>query len=276
MDELIEQVAAAWRKLREERPLILCITNRVTPQRVADTLLAAGASPVMADNPDEVPQMAAISSAIYLNTGLHETQPASLEAAGRTIGELAKPSVLDPVGAGATEYRSSHIQRLLAGVTFSAVRGNASEIHALAGTGAGARGVDSSDSADSAHDAAVSLAGSLGAVVAVSGERDLITDGERVVRVGGGHPWLAQITGSGCALGALTTACIATSDPWIGAIAAHTAFALATDRAVARSRGPGTLSVHLLDEIAALDPMDFSEADLNLQRASQSVPGVSV
>ena len=109
MAELHENVAGTWRAMREARPLVLCITNRVTPQRVADTLLAAGASPVMADNPQEVAQMAAISSAIYINTGLHETQPASVEAASGAISDLGKVAVLDPVGAGATEYRSSRI-----------------------------------------------------------------------------------------------------------------------------------------------------------------------
>ncbi|MDP9352967.1 MAG: hydroxyethylthiazole kinase [Chloroflexota bacterium] len=267
MTDLHRQVADSWAALRERRPLVLCITNRVTPQRVADTLLAAGASPVMADNPHEVGQMAAIASGIYLNTGLHETQPASLEAAARAIEDLDKPAVLDPVGAGATAYRSGEIQRLLESTRFTAIRGNASEIRALAGEGAGARGVDSSDSSDSARDAALALARSTGAIVAVSGERDLITDGEQVVRVGGGHPWLALITGSGCALGALVTACVAASDPWIGTIAAHSTFALATERAMQRSQGPGTLSIHLLDELLALAPEDFSRAPLTPEQA---------
>lgn len=271
MTKLHDQVAQAWQSLRESRPLVLCITNRVTPQRVADTLLAAGASPVMADNPHEVAQMAAIASGIYLNTGLHETQPASLKAASRAIDELGKPAVLDPVGAGATAYRSSEIRRVLEDVSFRAIRGNASEIRALAGIGAGARGVDSSDSSESALEAALALAHSQNAVVAVSGERDLITDGEQLVRVGGGHPWLSLITGSGCALGALVTACVAASDSWNGTIAAHAAFALATERAMERSQGPGSLSVHILDELLLLSPADFARAQIALKQAEQEV-----
>lgn len=255
-------LAAAWTAMRAARPLVLCITNRVTPQRVADTLLAAGASPVMADNPAEVAQMAAIASAVYLNTGLHETQVTSLKAATEALAGGGKTAVLDPVGAGATAYRSAQITALRQGIAFHAIRGNASEIRALAGETAGARGVDSADSADAAEAAALALARADHTVVAVSGERDLITDGRRVARVGGGHEWLTQITGSGCALGALVAACVAASDPWVGTVAAHAAFALATERALPRSTGPGTLSIALLDALCALDPADFAHADV--------------
>lgn len=260
-------LSEAWRRLRASRPLIQCITNRVTPQRVADTLLAAGASPVMADNPREVAQMAAISGGVYINTGLHETQLASVEAASKAVSELGTPAILDPVGAGATAYRTAEIRRLLDATAFAVVRGNASEIRALGGDGGGTRGVDSSDASDAALAAAVRLSGERRLVTAVSGASDLITDGKRVARVGGGHPWLTRITGSGCALGALVTACVAaTGDAWTGALTAHAAFALAAERAVPRSAGPGTFSVHLLDALAALEPEDFAEAELTVER----------
>jgi len=257
-------LSVAWSAMHAAHPLVLCITNRVTPQRVADTLLAAGASPVMADNPAEVAQMAAIASAVYLNTGLHETQVASFEAAMAAMAGSGKTVVLDPVGAGATAYRTERINALRRGIAFSAIRGNASEIRALAGEAAGARGVDSADTADAALSAALALAVSDHTVVAVSGERDLITDGRQVARIGGGHEWLTRITGSGCALGALTAACIAATDPWIGALVAHAAFALATDRALPHSTGPGTLSIALLDALCALEPADFAHADITV------------
>jgi len=271
MSELHGALGEAWQAMRGARPLVLCVTNRVTPQRVADILLAAGASPVMADNPREVAQMAAIAGAVYANTGLHETQPASLEAVAQAVTEQGKPAVLDPVGAGATAYRSAEIQKLLDGAPFRAVRGNASEIRALAGVGAGTRGVDASDTSDAALDAAVGLARSHALVVAVSGERDLITDGERVVHVGGGHVWLTRFTGAGCALGALVTACVAAADAWHGTVAAHAAFALAAERAARHANGPGTLSVHLPDALMALEPADLAAADL----AVGAVPAAS-
>ncbi len=262
MSNLHEEAALAWRAMRAARPLIVCVTNRVTPQRVADLLLAAGASPVMVDNPAEVAQMAAIAAGLALNTGLHETQPASLTAAAEAIVARAKPAVLDPVGAGATPYRSDQIAALLVAAPFAAIRGNASEILALGGTGGGARGVDSADETDAARDAAVALARRHRCVVAVSGERDLITDGQRIARVGGGHPWLARITGTGCALGAVTAACIAAADPWSGTLAAHAAFSLATARALPLAAGPGTLAAHFADALTALEPDAFSEAAL--------------
>ncbi len=273
-DALPSRLAGAWQAMREVRPLILCITNRVTPQRVADVLLAAGASPVMGDNPSEVEQMAAIARGVYLNTGLHETQVVSLEAAIRAIKHLDKPAVLDPVGVGATKYRTDRVRWLLESTRFSAVRGNASEIRALSGGGSNTRGVDSIDSSESALGAASALAASNGLVVAVSGERDLVTDGERIVHVHGGHPWLTLVTGAGCALGALCAACVvATKDPWIGTITAHAAFAVAAERAAKRSNGPGTLSIHLLDELASLRPEAFLQSDLTREEVPAELGG---
>ncbi len=185
-DALPLRLAGAWQAMREARPLILCITNRVTPQRVADVLLAAGASPMIDDNPSEVEQMAAIASGVYLNTGLHETQVASLEAAAHAINHLDKPAVLAPVGVEATEYRTVRVRRLLESTRLRVVRGNASEIRALSGGDSNTRGVDSIDLSESALGAASALAAPNGLVVAVSGERDLVTDGERIVHVHGG------------------------------------------------------------------------------------------
>jgi len=262
MTDLHQGAADAWGAMRAARPLIICVTNRVTPQRVADLLLAAGASPAMADNPAEVGQMARLAGNLYLNTGLHETQPASLAAAAEAISALAKPAVLDPVGAGATAYRSEQIAGLLDSTRFAAIRGNGSEIMALAGLGGGARGVDSADASEAALEAAVVLARRHRCVVAVSGERDLVTDGERLAWIGGGHPWLARITGTGCALGALVAACVAAADPWCGTVAAHAAVSLATGFALPQSAGPGSLAVHLVDALTMLEPDDFQDADL--------------
>ncbi len=264
----VVDAGAVWAALAERRPLILCITNRVTTQRVADLLLAAGASPVMADNPDEVAQMAAIASGVYLNAGLHATQPAALDAAATAFETLTMTRVLDPVGIGATAYRTGVIGDLVQRVRFDAIRGNAAEIAALSGAGTGTRGVDAGagDTSEGALAAAASIARERGTVVAVSGETDVITDGSRVARVGGGHPWLARITGTGCALGALVTACVAASDPWSGTVTAHAALSLATDRAMGQATGPGTLSIFLLDALTSLRPEGFAAAQVSLDR----------
>lgn len=266
-------LAQAWSTLQQRHPLVLCITNRVTPQRVADTLLAAGASPVMADNPLEIEQMARIADAIYINTGIHETQVASLKAAACAFRSLSKPYILDPVGAGATDYRTGLISDLLRHVPFAAIRGNASEIRSLAGATGTTRGVDSSDSSESALEAAVSLSRNQRCTVGVSGETDLVVPPSGSVSwVRGGHPWTARITGSGCSLGALCAALVATAgDVSDALLAAHAAFKLASTRAAQTSRGPGTFSVHFLDELAALSTDDLANAEIDKEVTGEYV-----
>ena len=137
------------------------------------------------------------------------------------------------------------------------IRGNASEILALAGTGAGGRGVDATDSPSDARDAAVALAGRTGATVAVSGEIDLIVDADREARIVGGSALLTQVTGGGCALGAAMAAFAAVTAPFEAAVAASTVWAAASERAALSSRGPGSFAVAFLDELAALRPDDL-------------------
>ncbi len=247
---LAESLAA----LRSRKPLVLCITNRVTTQRVADTLLAAGASPVMADHPAEIGEMLGIADALYLNAGLHASQQAAFEAVRAALQATPRPSVLDPVGAGATPFRSAAIRELLS-LPLSAVRGNASEIRALAGAGEGTRGVDSAHGSDQAAEAARQLVRERGFVVAVSGERDLIVgpggaQGFQESWIEGGHPWLTQITGSGCALGALVAAFCAVLPPFGAACAAHQVFSRASEGA-AQCAGPGSFSVQFLDRLSS-------------------------
>jgi hydroxyethylthiazole kinase len=143
------------------------------------------------------------------------------------------------------------------------VRGNASEVMALAGAGSGGRGVDSTADADDAANAAAELARRIGGVVAVSGEVDLLTDGRRTVRVGGGSVLLTRTTGAGCALGALVAAYLAaTDDPLAGAVAAHAHVALAAERAAVRAAGPGTFAAAWLDGLDAVDEDTLAEADV--------------
>lgn len=247
-----DALARDWAALRSRQPLVLCITNRVTTQRVADTLLAAGASPVMADHPDEIAGMLALADALYLNAGLHQTQGAAFAAVRAALSATPRPTVLDPVGAGATDFRTGAIRDLLT-LPLSAVRGNASEIRALAGVEGQTRGVDSAHGTGEALEAARALARETGFTVAVSGERDLIVAGDgagslREVQVPGGHPWLTRITGSGCALGALVAAFCAVTSPFGAAVSAHRAFAEAAGVA-SECPGPGTFSVRFLDRL---------------------------
>lgn len=187
-----------------------CITNYVSMDIMANTLLAAGASPAMAHALDEVEDFVAISGALLINAGtLSSDWVASMKLAAAQAVRLGKPWVLDPVGCGATPYRTAVCLALLR-LQPAVVRGNASEILALAGAaGSGVKGVDSTAASHEALAAARAVAREHGCVVAVSGEVDLVTDGERVLGVRNGTPVLTAITAAGCSVTALIAAFLA-------------------------------------------------------------------
>lgn len=246
-------IGDALTALRDSPPLVQCLTNVVVSQWTANVLLAVGAAPAMVDNPHEAAGFAAISSAVLVNLGTpFDDTAAAMFAAVASAGMAGVPWVLDPVAAGIMEWRTTLAHDLIAGNAPSIIRGNASEILALAG-GAGGKGVDSVDSAESAVEVAKSLARQHGTVVAVSGAVDHLTDGERVVLLANGHPLMTQVTGVGCALGALMAAFAGVvKDPLLAAAAATAVLTVAADEAVIHSRGPGSFAVGLLDELAGL------------------------
>jgi len=254
-------------RLRETAPLVQCLTNAVVVNFTANALLAAGAAPVMVDIPVEAGECARFASAVLVNLGTPKAeQRAAMLEAVTAAGEAGTPWVLDPVGVGALSVRTAFARELLAHRP-AAIRGNASEILALAGAGAGGRGVDAADEVDAAGAAAAALARETGAVVAVSGAVDLLTDGERVVRAPGGSALLTRVTGGGCALGATTAALVAAAHdlglPTLdGVVAAHLLHAEASERAAAADPGPGTFAVGFLDALAATTPGDLSTRQL--------------
>lgn len=256
-------LGAAREAVRERTPLVHCLTNTVVQTITANALLAAGAAPAMVDAPQEAADFAAIASAVLINVGtVHERTAEAMRLAARSAGAAGTPWVLDPVAVGALSYRTT-LAAELATLRPTVVRGNASEVMALAGAGAGGRGVDSTDTAEDAAKAAAELAGRTGGVVAVSGEVDLLTDGRRTVRVGGGSALLTRTTGAGCALGSLVAAYVAvTDDPLTGAVAAHAHVALAAEQAAAVAGGPGTFAAAWLDALDAVDGDRLAAADL--------------
>lgn len=248
-----DRLAGVLETLRVRNPLVQCLTNTVVQGFTANVLLAAGASPAMVDNPVEAPQFASIASAVLVNVGTinDETERAMLLAsdAARRAGV---PWVLDPVAVGGLQRRTTLAVRLLDNAP-TVIRGNASEVMSLAGAEGGGRGVDSGAAAHTALDQAVELTTRTGGAVAVSGEVDMITDGLRTVRVHNGVPMMTQVTGVGCALGALVAACAGVEkDPLVAATAATAILTVAAERAREKSAGPGSFAVGLLDELAAL------------------------
>ncbi|WP_344733735.1 hydroxyethylthiazole kinase [Nocardioides fonticola] len=240
-------------RVRAHAPLVHCITNSVVTNVTANVLLAAGASPAMVDTAEEAGVLAGVAGGLLVNLGtLTPVQIGGIDAAVGAAARAGVPWVLDPVAIGVLPVRTALAGELL-GRRPAVVRGNASEIAALAG-GAGGRGVDSLAAPDDVADIARDLARRHTTVVAVSGPRDLITDGDRVVRIAAGHSLMTRVTGVGCALGALVAACAAVEDDAVLAAAAATAWlCVAAEEAAAASSGPGTFAVALLDRLAAVD-----------------------
>ncbi|HOX02725.1 MAG TPA: hydroxyethylthiazole kinase [Candidatus Paceibacterota bacterium] len=243
-------------EVRQRPPLVHNITNYVVMNTTANALLAVGASPVMAHAIEEVREMTGLADALVLNIGtLSASWIRAMLASAAAARKRRIPVVLDPVGAGATRFRTRTALRLLATGTIAIVRANASEILALDGQKARTRGVDAADPAASAHDAAARLARRHGVVVSMTGPEDFVTDGRRAARVANGHPMMGRLTGTGCIASALTAAVAARSDdPWQAAAAALALFGLAGELAARACPGPGTFQFRLLDALARIDP----------------------
>jgi len=249
------RIAGILGKVRARRPLVHAITNEVAMALTANVLLAVGASPAMVVGAEEVAEFVVRADALLVNIGTltapraHAMRLAVAAAATRPV-----PWALDPVGAGSTTHRRNFALEL-AGARPTVIRGNANEIAILAGTPAAEmRGVDASIASADALEAAVALARASGAVVAVTGAIDYITDGARVIRLANGAPMMARVTALGCSASALVAAALAVeADPLHATVAALAWIAIAGEIAATDATGPGTLQPRLLDALFTLD-----------------------
>jgi hydroxyethylthiazole kinase len=259
MSARIQALAETLALLRKRAPVVHAITNWVTAGDVANALHAAGARPVMAFAPEEVREIVAASDALVLNLGTPE--PSRVEAmllAGRHANTLGHPIVFDPVGVGGSRFRMEAARRFLSEIRVTIIRGNQAEIGALSGMGGQLRGIDAAAGPLDLSSAACALSRKTGAVVAVTGSRDLIVQDERIVLVENGHPIMAKVTGTGCILSAILGAFAAVeTDPLIAAVGAIVFFGVAGEKAAARAKGPGTFRPALLDVLAELSPEDL-------------------
>ena len=259
----------ALRKISEERPLVHHLTNYVSASLVANTTLLTGALPVMAHALEEVVEMVDLASALVVNIGTLD--PPFNEAAliaGRRANERGIPVVLDPVGAGATSFRTKTAERLLSELSVAAVCGNAGEIATLAGLAAEVRGVESL--AGDARQAAMKAAGALGTTIAATGETDYVSDGERTLAASNGHPFMSRVVGSGCASTAVVGCFAAIGGAGVETVAHALAyFGRAGEVAAEGAKEGGTYEPRLLDAIAGLagDP-DGLDAALRVKEAS--------
>jgi hydroxyethylthiazole kinase len=251
-----DAAAALLVRVRERRPLIHHITNVVTVNDVANATVAVGAAPVMAQAIEEVEEIAAASSALVLNIGTltRQTMDAMLRA-GRRANAAGVPVIFDPVGAGATSFRTAEAQRLLGTVRVACCRGNAGEVAALAGRSGTVRGVDVAGDVAGVDDVARELATATRAVVAATGRVDVLSDGVRTVWIENGHPLLSRVSGTGCMATALIAAFCAVEPAVLPAAAAGlVCYEVAAELAADDAPGPGTFRVRLLDALASLDP----------------------
>lgn len=242
-------------QLRRTSPLVQCITNYVAMNYAANVLLAAGASPAMVHAPEEAGEFAGLAGAITINIGtLSSPWLDGMQAAAKVAHESGKPWVLDPVAHFATAFRRTAVEQLLA-LKPTIIRGNASEIMALAGDASSGRGVDSGDSVERAEASALALARQTGAVVAVTGAVDFVTDGEKAARIAGGADLMPKVTAMGCALTGLVGAfaAIAPASPLDATVAALACFGVAGTQAAQHSSGPGSFAWRFIDALAALD-----------------------
>lgn len=257
----ISFAAALLGELRAHNPLVQCITNSVVTNFTANVVLAIGAAPAMTDIVGEAGSFARVAGGVLVNLGTPTPeQRLAMEEAVAAATESSTPWVLDPVAIGALPIRTALAQKLAPQAPF-AIRGNASEILALAGEGAGGKGVESTDSTEAAAPGAIALAQRLKTVVAVSGPEDFITDGTRVIRVANGDELLTKVTGGGCALGALIAAFAAvrgTNSPVEAVAAAHAVYGIAAEQAAAQAAGPGSFAVSLIDALSTLTPSAVS------------------
>ncbi len=250
-----ERIWLDLERIRAEAPLVHNITNYVVMNTTANALLALGASPVMAHAPEEVAELASMARALVINIGtLSDSWVSSMLRAGEAAMRAGRPIVIDPVGAGATRFRTETARRLVEKLAPAIVRGNASEILALGADRHSTKGVDSVQTVEQALDAARSIAGTSGAAVAVSGPVDVIVWGRSVARVANGHPLMPRVTGLGCTATALCGAFAAVSEsPSDAAVNAMAVMGIAGEIAAERAGGPGSFLIAFFDALYNLD-----------------------
>lgn len=247
-------VARSLILFRQQPPLIHCMTNDVVHTFTANLLLALGASPAMVIDAEEAAQFSAIADALLINVGtLTHARSEAMMAAVTSANAAGRPWTLDPVAVGVLDFRTRFCQQLLQ-LKPAAIRGNASEIMALAGQSVSGRGVDSQHDSGAALPWAGALARESGAVVAVTGEVDFVTDGQRLLRIGGGSALMTRVVGTGCALSAAVAGFTAlTGDRLMHVASACRLVSLAGERAAAQAWGPGSFIPALLDALFQLD-----------------------
>jgi len=261
MNMTATEIYKSIKKIRKQAPVVHNITNYVVMNSTANALLAIGASPVMAHAKEEVEEMVNISSALVINIGtLSEQWIYSMFKAVNRARKRGIPVILDPVGAGATTYRTKTARELISSEPPTIIRGNASEIAALYDDKSKTKGVDSAASSDEAIEIAQKLSESHKCVICVSGATDYIVSKEKVMKIKNGHPLMAKVTGLGCTASALCGAFAAVeNDPFAATAKAMAVMGIAGEKAAGDVTGPGSLQIRFLDILYCLSENDINK-----------------
>jgi hydroxyethylthiazole kinase len=259
----LSNIAATLQKVRQMNPLVHNITNVVVTNFTANGLLALGASPVMAYAKEEVADMARIAGALVLNIGtLNETEIAAMVIAGKSANEHGVPVIFDPVGAGATTYRTETARKIVEEVNVSIIRGNAAEIANVIGEHWKIKGVDAGEGNGDVVALAKKAAQQLETIVVITGKDDVITDGDTTYIVHNGHPMLTKVTGTGCLLTSVIGAFAAVEkDLLFASISALVSYGVAAEIAAAKKgeEGPGSFQVEFLNQLAKVAAPEITQ-----------------
>lgn len=258
-----KQIAELFEKVRQQNPLVHNITNVVVTNFTANGLYALGASPVMAYAKEEVADMAKIAGALVLNIGTltHEEVEAMI-IAGKSANEHHVPVIFDPVGAGATPYRTETARRIVEEVAISIIRGNAAEIANVIGEEWSIKGVDAGEGTGNVLELAKTAAKKLNTIVVITGKEDVVTDGAATFVVRNGHPILTKVTGTGCLLSSVVGAFAAVeADRVSAAVAALATYGVAAELAAKRTAeaGPGSFQIEFLNQLSKVSAAHISE-----------------
>ncbi|MDQ0299972.1 hydroxyethylthiazole kinase [Salibacterium salarium] len=263
-----KEVKVLLEKVREQKPLVHNITNVVVANFNANGILAMGGSPVMANAVEEAADMATAADALVLNIGtLHSAQVEAMFLAGEAANKKGIPVVLDPVGAGATSYRTNTTRELIKHLDITLLRGNTGEISAIAGIEGEVKGVDAAGADKDTKMIAEHASFELGIPVAVTGPVDAVTNGTDGYQIYNGHSMMSRITGTGCLASAVTAAFLSQSDHVLDSTAAALGYyGVAAERAegFASMQGPGTFQAELLNALYNVGEMDLRQK-LNIQ-----------
>lgn len=271
--EIQNEIIKAVEIVKKTNPMAGSITNTVTINFVANAQLAVGGSAAMVYLPDEGEFLAKAGGATYINVGtLQPVYEQTLPRTAKVLHEMGKPWVLDPVAIGIGSLRTQLLKQFKE-YKPTVIRGNASEIIALAGLWgldggtdeSNVRGVDSTDSVTAAKNAAIALAKHTGGAVAASGETDLITDGSIIAYSHGGSHFMERVTGSGCSLGGVVAIYSTCATPFIAALTAHAIYNLAGRRAEEKVDGPGSFEVQFLDELYKATPEEIANNSFEIE-----------